>query len=185
MAHFFYLCTLILFVMSLPHAVVNNSWLYHVTQAEVQGQKISYDELQRVVQRHDDIAKGVPPGTGATAPASANLNLGTAPPRSTGISFSPLLNVHEDDEPEDEFSLLFRRQAILAAQFNTCFHTCYYSLSIPDLFMVFLLYLFIIYNWSRQLIKRVTNLDYRLCNEGNRSGWALWTTSRRYKQSSR
>ncbi|RLM58243.1 TOM1-like protein 2 [Panicum miliaceum] len=40
------------------------------------------DELQRVVQRHDDIAKGVPPGTGATAPASANINQGTAPPRS-------------------------------------------------------------------------------------------------------
>ncbi|RLM69777.1 TOM1-like protein 2 [Panicum miliaceum] len=40
------------------------------------------DELQRVVQRHDDIAKGVPPGTGATAPASANVNQGTAPPRS-------------------------------------------------------------------------------------------------------
>nr|CAB3491198.1 unnamed protein product [Digitaria exilis] len=40
------------------------------------------DELQRVVQRHDDIAKGVPPGTGATAPGSANVNQGTAPPRS-------------------------------------------------------------------------------------------------------
>ena len=79
------------------------------------------DELQRVVQRHDDIAKGVPPGTGATAPASANVNQGTAPPRSTGVSFSPLLNVHEDDEPEDEFSVLSRRQAILASQFNTCF----------------------------------------------------------------
>jgi len=69
------------------------------------------DELQRVVQRHDDIAKGVPPGTGATAPASANVNQGTAPPRSTGVSFSPLLNVHEDDEPEDEFSVLSRRSA--------------------------------------------------------------------------
>ena len=83
------------------------------------------DELQRVVQRHDDIAKGVPPGTGATAPASANVNQGTAPPRSTGVSFSPLLNVHEDDEPEDEFFMFSRRQAILASQFNTCFHTCY------------------------------------------------------------
>jgi len=69
------------------------------------------DELQRVVQRHDDIAKGVPPGTGATAPASANVNQGTAPPRSTGVSFSPLLNVHEDDEPEDEFAVLSRRSA--------------------------------------------------------------------------
>ncbi|PAN41650.1 hypothetical protein PAHAL_8G059300 [Panicum hallii] len=69
------------------------------------------DELQRVVQRHDDIAKGVPPGTGATTPASANINQRTAPPRSTGVSFSPLLNVHEDDEPEDEFSVLSRRSA--------------------------------------------------------------------------
>ncbi|OEL18805.1 TOM1-like protein 2 [Dichanthelium oligosanthes] len=92
------------------------------------------DELQRVVQRHDDIAKGIPPGIGATAPASANVNQGTAPPRSTGVSFSPLLNVHEDDEPEDEFSVLSRRQVILASQFNTsCFHTCYcYSKSARD-----------------------------------------------------
>uniref|UniRef100_A0A0D3HJ87 VHS domain-containing protein n=1 Tax=Oryza barthii TaxID=65489 RepID=A0A0D3HJ87_9ORYZ len=60
------------------------------------------DELQRVLQRHDDIAKGVPPGSGP-APAAANVNQGTAPPRPTGVSFSPLLNVHhEDDEPEDE-----------------------------------------------------------------------------------
>uniref|UniRef100_A0A0E0F3A2 VHS domain-containing protein n=1 Tax=Oryza meridionalis TaxID=40149 RepID=A0A0E0F3A2_9ORYZ len=60
------------------------------------------DELQRVLQRHDDIAKGVPPGSGP-APAAANVNRGTAPPRPTGVSFSPLLNVHhEDDEPEDE-----------------------------------------------------------------------------------
>lgn len=76
------------------------------------------DELQRVVQRHDDIANGVPPGTGATAPGSANVNQGTAPPRSTGVSFSPLLNVHEDDEPEDDFSVLSRRQAILASRFK-------------------------------------------------------------------
>ncbi|KAJ1274957.1 hypothetical protein BS78_05G099100 [Paspalum vaginatum] len=69
------------------------------------------DELQRVVQRHDDIAKGVPPGTGAPVPASANVNQGAAPPRPTGVSFSPLLNVHEDDEPEDEFSVLSRRSA--------------------------------------------------------------------------
>ncbi|XP_062181981.1 TOM1-like protein 3 [Phragmites australis] len=70
------------------------------------------DELQRVLQRHDDIAKGVPPGTGTTVPAAANINHGTAPPRSTGASFSPLLNVHqEDDEPEDELSVLSRRSA--------------------------------------------------------------------------
>lgn len=69
------------------------------------------DELQRVLQRHDDIAKGVPPGSGP-APAAANVNQGTAPPRPTGVSFSPLLNVHhEDDEPEDEFSVLSRRSA--------------------------------------------------------------------------
>ena len=67
------------------------------------------DELQRVLQRHDDIAKGVPPGAGAPVPASANVRQGTAPARSTGASFSPLLNVHEDDEPEDEFSMLSRR----------------------------------------------------------------------------
>uniref|UniRef100_A0A0A9CWD2 GAT domain-containing protein n=1 Tax=Arundo donax TaxID=35708 RepID=A0A0A9CWD2_ARUDO len=70
------------------------------------------DELQRVLQRHDDIAKGVPSSTGATIPAAANVNQGTAPPRSAGASFSPLLNVHhEDDEPEDEFSMLSRRSA--------------------------------------------------------------------------
>ncbi|ONM26486.1 Target of Myb protein 1 [Zea mays] len=70
------------------------------------------DELQRVVQRHDDIAKGIlPPGTGAPVPASANVNQGTTPPRPTAVSFSPLLNVHEDDEPEDEFVVLFRRPA--------------------------------------------------------------------------
>jgi hypothetical protein len=67
------------------------------------------DELQRVVQRHDDIAKGIPPGTGAPVPASANVNQGTTPPRPTAVSFSPVLNVHEDDEPEDEFVVLFRR----------------------------------------------------------------------------
>jgi len=67
------------------------------------------DELQRVVQRHDDIAKGIPPGTGAPVPSSGNVNQGTTPPRSTRVSFSPLLNVHEDDEPEDEFSVLSRR----------------------------------------------------------------------------
>uniref|UniRef100_A0A0D9XQ32 VHS domain-containing protein n=1 Tax=Leersia perrieri TaxID=77586 RepID=A0A0D9XQ32_9ORYZ len=61
------------------------------------------DELMRVLQRHDDIAKGLPPGTGAPVPPAANVNRGTAPPRPTGASFSPLLNVHhEDDEPEDE-----------------------------------------------------------------------------------
>ncbi|KAG8091075.1 hypothetical protein GUJ93_ZPchr0011g28706 [Zizania palustris] len=70
------------------------------------------DELQRVLQRHDDIAKGVPPSAGAPVPVAANVNQGTAPPRSTRVSFSPLTNVHhEDDEPEDEFSMLSRRSA--------------------------------------------------------------------------
>ncbi|GJN28713.1 hypothetical protein PR202_gb16870 [Eleusine coracana subsp. coracana] len=69
------------------------------------------DELQRVLQRHDDIAKGVLPRAGAPVHASANVSQGTAPPRSTGASFSPLLNAHEDDEPEDEFSMLSRRSA--------------------------------------------------------------------------
>ncbi|KAL6868177.1 hypothetical protein ACP4OV_015022 [Aristida adscensionis] len=68
------------------------------------------DELQRVLQRHDDIAKGVPPSTGVTIPVAANVNQGTAPPRSTGASFSPLLH-QEDDEQEDEFSVLSRRSA--------------------------------------------------------------------------
>jgi hypothetical protein len=104
------------------------------------------DELQRVVQRHDDIAKGIPPGTGATAPASANTNQGTAPPRSTAVSFSPLLNVHDDDEPEDEFSVLSRRQAILASQFNTsCFHTCYYYSKFGGLLLIVSAVLFIIW----------------------------------------
>ena len=73
MAHFFDVCTLIPFVMSLPHAIVNNSRLIpfvmslpraivnnsrfsHVTQAEVQGQKITWltpHALQQVLT--DDV----------------------------------------------------------------------------------------------------------------------------------
>ncbi|KAE8821171.1 seed protein B32E [Hordeum vulgare] len=72
------------------------------------------DELQRVLQRHDDIAKGVPPNI--PVPVAGNVNQGAAPPRPAGVSFSPLLNVHhEDDEPEDEFSVLSRRSARDAA----------------------------------------------------------------------
>ena len=68
------------------------------------------DELQRVLQRYDDIAKGVPPNI--PVPVAGNINQGTAPPRPAGASFAPLLNVHhEDDEPEDEFSVLSRRSA--------------------------------------------------------------------------
>lgn len=76
------------------------------------------DELQRVLQRHDDIAKGVPPNI--PVPVAGNINQGAAP-RPAGVSFSPLLNVHhEDDEPEDEFSVLSRRSARdgVAAQGN-------------------------------------------------------------------
>ena len=40
---------------------------------------------------------------------SANVNQGTAPLRSTRVLFSPLLNVYEDDEPEDEFFMFSRR----------------------------------------------------------------------------
>ncbi|CAM0874767.1 unnamed protein product [Alopecurus aequalis] len=68
------------------------------------------DELQRVLQRHDDIAKGVPPNI--PVPVAGNVNQGATLPRPAGVSFSPLLNVHhEDDEPEDEFSVLSRRSA--------------------------------------------------------------------------
>uniref|UniRef100_A0ACD6A249 Uncharacterized protein n=1 Tax=Avena sativa TaxID=4498 RepID=A0ACD6A249_AVESA len=77
------------------------------------------DELQRVLQRHDDIAKGVPPNI--PVPVTGNINQGANPPRPAGVSFSPLLNVHhEDDEPEDEFSVLSRRSARdgVAAQSN-------------------------------------------------------------------
>ena len=64
--------------------------------------------MQRALQRHDDIAKGGPPNI--PVPGAGNINQGTAPPRPAGASFAPLLNVHhEDDEPEDEFSVLSRR----------------------------------------------------------------------------
>ena len=51
------------------------------------------DDLQRVLQRHDDIAKGVVP-----------LGPGTE------VTVTPLMNVnHEDDESEDEFAQLAHR----------------------------------------------------------------------------
>ena len=50
------------------------------------------DDLQRVLERHDEIAKGT--STGGSVPVSA----------------TPLVNVsHEDDELEDDFSQLSRR----------------------------------------------------------------------------
>lgn len=52
------------------------------------------DNLQRVLRRHDDIAKGT--------------STITVPPRETPVA--PLMNVnHEDDESEDDFSHLSRR----------------------------------------------------------------------------
>lgn len=52
------------------------------------------DNLQRVLSRHDDIAKG----TAAVSVAN----------RETPVA--PLMNVnHEDDESEDDFSQLARR----------------------------------------------------------------------------
>ncbi|KAH0684766.1 hypothetical protein KY290_023475 [Solanum tuberosum] len=52
------------------------------------------DTLQRVLRRHDDIAKGT--------------STITVPPRETPVA--PLMNVnHEDDESEDDFSHLSRR----------------------------------------------------------------------------
>ncbi|KAK4340953.1 hypothetical protein RND71_039454 [Anisodus tanguticus] len=54
------------------------------------------DNLQRVLRRHDDIAKGT--------------STITAPPRETPVA--PLMNVnHEDDESEDDFSGLARRSS--------------------------------------------------------------------------
>jgi hypothetical protein len=74
----------------------------------------------------------VPPSVGAPAPASANVNQGTVPPRSTKVSFSPLLNVNDDDEPEDEFSVLSRRRVILMSLFYTSyFHI--HTIIIPSL----------------------------------------------------
>ncbi|XP_038977244.1 TOM1-like protein 3 [Phoenix dactylifera] len=58
------------------------------------------DELQRVLQRHDDILKGTPP-VGGTTVASTTLT-----------SAAPLVNVnHEDDELEDDFSQLSHRSS--------------------------------------------------------------------------
>ncbi|KAG1331176.1 TOM1-like protein 4 [Cocos nucifera] len=58
------------------------------------------DELQRVLQRHDDILKGTPPVGEATV-ASTTLT-----------PVAPLVNVnHEDDELEDDFSQLSHRSS--------------------------------------------------------------------------
>lgn len=53
------------------------------------------DSLQRVLGRHDDIVKGVPPTVGV---------------KETEFSGVPLVNVnHEDDESEDDFAQLAHR----------------------------------------------------------------------------
>lgn len=62
------------------------------------------DDLQKVLQRHDDIAKGIPIKNSSTGGASvASVGAPIAP-------VAPLVNLnHEDDEAEDEFSQLSRR----------------------------------------------------------------------------
>lgn len=53
------------------------------------------DNLQRVLGRHDDIVKGVPPNVGG---------------KETEFSGVSLVNVnHEDDESEDDFAQLAHR----------------------------------------------------------------------------
>ncbi|OAY64759.1 TOM1-like protein 2 [Ananas comosus] len=73
------------------------------------------DDLQRVLQRHDNIAKGtLTVGAAATSFAPpATVGQGTPPAsRSTAPSVTPLVNVnHEEDESEDDFSQLSRRTA--------------------------------------------------------------------------
>ncbi|XP_020571029.1 TOM1-like protein 2 [Phalaenopsis equestris] len=64
------------------------------------------DDLQKVLQRHDEIARGIP---------IRNNTTGGAPVAPVGAPVSPvapLVNLnHEDDEAEDEFSQLSRRSA--------------------------------------------------------------------------
>ncbi|KAI0494392.1 hypothetical protein KFK09_024526 [Dendrobium nobile] len=64
------------------------------------------DDLQKVLQRHDDIAKGIPIKNNTTGGVSiASLGAPVAP-------VAPLVSLnHEDDEAEDEFSQLSRRSA--------------------------------------------------------------------------
>lgn len=58
------------------------------------------DTLQRVLRRHDEIAKGTAPKVGQ-APT---------PVVQTPTSVVPLVNVtHEEEEPEDDFSQLALR----------------------------------------------------------------------------
>lgn len=59
------------------------------------------DTLQRVLRRHDDIAKGTPAPKVGQTPTSVVQ---------TPTSVVPLVNVtHEDEEPEDDFSQLALR----------------------------------------------------------------------------
>lgn len=67
------------------------------------------DDLQKVLQRHDDIAKGLPIKSNAVeGPSVASV----ASVRVPVTPVSPLVNLnHEDDEAEDDFSQLSRRSA--------------------------------------------------------------------------
>ncbi|XP_073013005.1 TOM1-like protein 3 [Typha latifolia] len=73
------------------------------------------DDLQRVLNRHDDIAKETPAGGTTEAPSSpfVNVNQVTLVTGGTAVASVPaLVNVnHEDDELEDDSSLLSRRTA--------------------------------------------------------------------------
>ncbi|KAK8950888.1 hypothetical protein KSP39_PZI004521 [Platanthera zijinensis] len=67
------------------------------------------DDLQKVLQRHDDIAKGIPIKNNAAEGASV-ASLASA--RAPVAPVAPFVNLnHEDDEAEDDFSQLSRRSA--------------------------------------------------------------------------
>ncbi|KAL0351551.1 UNVERIFIED_CONTAM: TOM1-like protein 3 [Sesamum calycinum] len=84
------------------------------------------DNLQRVLRRHDDIAQGTPAGSA--------VNMGTP--------VAPLMNVnHEDDESEDDFAQLARRDRILEIDMRLtspalCGNCCFINVNgndmIPD-----------------------------------------------------
>ncbi|XP_072970709.1 TOM1-like protein 3 [Typha angustifolia] len=73
------------------------------------------DHLQHVLERHDNIAKGSPPTSGAlvdTSVPAVNVNQGTHTGGTTLASVAPIINVnHEDDELEDDLAQLSRRSA--------------------------------------------------------------------------
>jgi hypothetical protein len=76
------------------------------------------DEIQRVLKRHDEIARGAAPplnGVPSTAVNHQANSKQSIPPASASVVASapfssPFVNVsHEDEEPEDDFSFLSRR----------------------------------------------------------------------------